>query len=455
MTSRKILYGLSVLAGVVLAGALGAAPTSIGLVAVAAIATIMVAVVLPLGALIGLWGALLPVWSVSSLDPMVFDAARLAVAIMIMVKSGREHANLWTPAVRRVAVPLGASAIGLVVFGIVSGESGTVNLGVTMLLGLIVGWMVLSRLTNPWALMNGYLVGVTLSGVVLILAGFGYSTITPQTNGGFLRLTGLSPSATLVTYQLAIGAVVAWASIHKGARSGRFVVALMVCLVAMGLSGGRGGVVALGLALLVGARWGWVRAVPAAAIALVGWIAVTLAENAGITFNTLQRFTSSGDGGDLTTGRARLFQDSLDSILTHPVLGSGLSQFEAEYGPAPHVALLTFFVAGGLLCGLPVLWAFWCIARRCLTISPKQFGAAGKAAHLILAVSIASAFLEPNGPFVGIAWTTILLLAVGITSRALEPPRITAASRALGADLTGLTSGPAVLPMSEVSRKAV
>lgn len=388
---------------------------SLSAIGLAVAITVTAGVLLPLNALIFLFAMLLPIWSIGPLDPLMFDAARAAVAMLVLVKSKPTSRPLWARDSWAVAVPLSVVGTITLTVGLARPDLDAAVTGGTMLLSVFVAWVVLARVANPWTLLNGYLIGLMLSAAVMFLTAAGFSALTPQENAGYFRLTGLSPSATLITYQMALGCVIAWAAMRRGTFRVWYVTVLVASLVAVVLSGGRGGVAALGIALIVSIRWGWFRPAPAIVLGLVGWLVTSQASAIGISINTLERFKSAATG-DQPDGRLTLFYDSLQSIVLNPALGQGLPEFESMYGGGPHSAILSFAVAGGLLCGLLILWVTVLLARRLVFTSPKPFAEAGKAGHLILAVLITDLIFEPTGPFVGVEFVTMLLLAVSLTS---------------------------------------
>ena len=371
----------------------------------------------PLGVLIFVWGALLPIWTVASVDPLVFDALRFGLAGVIFIKGIRQPRAVWSGSARRIAVILAAVGALVGAIGLLRPEAQAATTGLTMVLGSVISWIVLTRITQPWALLNGYLAGTALSAIVLVLAGFGYPTVTPLDFAGYARLSGLSPSATLVTYQMALGVVVAMAAVGRKSARPAYVLLGLLSLFALLLSGGRGGIVALALVALVAVRWRWIRPVPAilgaAAVAgLVAW-----AVNEGVALNTLDRLTEETAGSDARTG---LFAGAMQTIVENPIVGTGFAAFEASYGALPHIALQTFFILGGIACGIPILWVFFLLVRRLAVVNPRPFGHDGFAGHMILAVFMATVFLEPTGPFVGAAFVTLLLLGVSLTEK--RPP---------------------------------
>lgn len=371
-----------------------------------------VAFLIPLRHLIFIWGALLPIWSVATLDPVIFDAIRFSIAAVVLVRSARLPRNLWTRPAARIAVTLAIVGVLVTVIGYSRPEQTAVNTGISMVIGSIVSWIILSRLDSPWTLFNGYLLGTAASAAVLIAAAAGYQTITPLAFAGYSRLSGLSPSATLVTYQMALGVVIALAGLARRKNRLSYALVGLASLLALLLSGGRGGVVALLLVGILAVRWRWVRIGPAILAAAAVAALIAYASSRGLVLNTLLRLTA--DTGE-TDPRATLLQGGLAAIQENPWIGVGFEAFRSAYRAVPHFALVTFFVIGGVACGIPIVWAFLVLLRRILLVDPKPFGAEGQAGHMVIAVLIATIFLEPSGPFVGSAFQTLLLLGLSLT----------------------------------------
>jgi O-antigen ligase len=393
--------GISVLLTAVLVGAIGAA-------------------LMPLPGLVATLGALLPIWSIGTLSPFVFDGARLGLALAVFLKARSVGGQIWPSSTRRIALILGATGLVLVVAGAFRPDPIGLTMGYTMVLAVVTAWMALSRVNQPWQLLAGYLFGVTTSAIVLILAGLGFTALTPLADAGIHRLSGLSSSAPLVGYELAIGILIGVVGYSN--RRFRLILAssVLICLAALLMSGGRGGVAALGIAILVAVRWRWVKFMPALFVSLVGWGIVSMILDSGQTINMIARILGTGEiRPDATSGRVDLFNASLSAIAQDPIFGTGVVQFIGQQGNGltPHFALFTFYVAGGVCAAFLVLSMLLFITQRLFLKSPRRFESAGRVSYLVLAALLTMAFTEPNGPFVGTQATTLLLLVIGMSSR--------------------------------------
>lgn len=417
--------GLFMLA-VVLAVGVGAAAANNGAIAITVAvlfglaAWVTITILCPVNALVTLWAFLLPIWSVGSLDPLVFDVARMALALSVVVKT-RSSGN---KVVTRIALAIGITGAFLVLVGLSRGDAPAVTLGYTMTIASVAAWMVLSRVTDRRVIYRGYLAGVTLSAVVLIMSAAGWSVLTPLDDPGFSRLTGLSPSATLVTYELAVGVLVGICMFGRGRRVW-FAFATIACLVALLLSGGRGGVLALALALAVALRWGWVRIIPGLLLTGAAYVPLSIMSGSGFTFNTLTRLFAPSDvlSFDPKESRQYLLDISIQAALREPIAGLGMEQFYSMYLRLPHIALLTFQIAGGILPALIIFVIFMAMLRKMLFRGPQEPGGMARLGHLLLAVMTVQILLEANGPFVGTEGVALLMLALSsVAPTTPQPP---------------------------------
>lgn len=413
----NVKLGIGIVVAIAILFGLLATPPSVQIAAIGFFTLLMISALMPLRALVLLWAALLPIWSIGTLDPLIFDVARVLLAVVIGMRSSKLAGGLWTKTVMRFTFALGFVGATLLIVAWTRDDQATMTTGVTILISVASAWLVLRRTSDPWLIFDGYMAGAAASATVLMLSALSIVNLSPQVDAGILRQTGLSPSATLVTYQLALAVVFAWAGFARRKHRVMHLLVGLLCLAALAFSGGRGGVLALALALIIALRWGWVRIFPMIALGVIAWGGIVLAERSGLTVNTLQRLLDSSQSGQPDL-RAAITDAAIAEVIAEPVTGPGLAYFHETVGSLPHFALLTFFIAGGILCGTIIIAVTTVIAGRLIFVSPRLSGPAGKAAHLGGAVLLVSVFLEPWGPFVGIEFTTILLLTIAVTSSA-------------------------------------
>lgn len=406
---------LAVVVGAALLARVAVESTASVVAAAVILAFLIVGLTARPAALTSALAALLPIWSVGSIDPTLFDLARYALVVAILFRVAPHADATRTRSVRIWGAWLAATGLGVATVSLARSDHAGLVVGYTTLLGAIAGVVVVNRLDDIQPFARGYLAGATLSAVVLILGAAGHPTITPNTNAGFFRASGLSASAVLVSVELSLAVACAlW--LFRGSRH-RLVVALagLTCLVAMMASGGRGGVAGLIVATLLATRWGYIRGRHFVALIMLAALGVWLTARQGVVFNTVDRFSNPGTGATFGTGRGLLLDDALYATVQHP-LGMGLSQFRALYGQSPHVALLTFAVAGTALAGLVVTVMAVRLGSLSFAVRPSNL-----LAPLLVGNLVAWALLQPNGPFMGLEGAAWLLLAV----REMQPTTAT------------------------------
>lgn len=359
-----------------------------------------------LSSVVLVWAALLPIYSIGPVPPVLFDVARYGLAAAIGVRGLMlppqprwQHRRWWVVALLVLGVWLAVAGYSL-------SDPRDTRLGVTILLSVGTATFALMRLPNLRPVLNGYAAGAVASSVVLVASAAGSgaaAALVPIDDSGFMRHTGLGSGATSVASELAVGAVIlgVFAVEQRRGRVWRMIAAV-TCLAGVLLSGGRGGlamVLAAGLWLLLRGRLRPVAVVTTIAFALAagGWLA-----QQGIALNTLERLTgATTQQYGFTTGRvdlnARALQVTFDGFLPE-----GTTQFLLFNYSTPHFAPLTFGVAGGVpafAIGLVLVLALF---RELIRDRPTV--AVG-----ILAALAAYTLVEPLGPFVGLSSVTLLL----------------------------------------------
>lgn len=360
------------------------------------------------------WAALLPIWSLGPLPPVVLDVARtvLGGVIFIRAMSAKAEPNR---ALKPWAVPIVVVATLLTVLSFWRGES--VTGGVFQMASVLVVSAALWRLPSMWPVLVGFAVGASISGAVVVMSALGVgavSLLVPNSDPGFYRYTGLGTSAPRVSTEFAAAAVIWWCALSgRVCRTLVGMAGIAVSLIALMLCGGRTGLLGLGLALALIVVRRWLR--PALAISLaaaVGAAAYWLSGRS-VAFNTLDRLAmSSTASGGLTTGRLALIPEAWEEFLRSPVFGPGASDFVARYGAVPHFPPLSYAVTGGVVAAGIVLFLTFRLltltaANRGRSTSPLQ-----RVGCLLAAVLVAPALLEPDGPYLGVEMLTLLFAAV-------------------------------------------
>lgn len=383
--------------------------------AVALAATALLTTAARLSLVLFTLGALLPIWSIGPIPPIVFDLARYGVACVLILR-------LWIakPTTNRSVLPwcwpLLVAGTLITLFSWWRGE--TPIDGALMLGSVALAWAVMYRVDDPWPLFIGFASSATISGAVLLMSATGASPalwLVPNQDPGAGRLTGLSSSAIRVSIELAV-AVAVWITVYRQRRHRTAaVVALLVVVFALLVSGGRTGLLGLTLAAIIAVYRGWIRLMIAAITAVIGWVVVRRDDQA-LTYNTLDRITGFAPSGtgDFTSGRTRLLEEAWKQWLTAPFTGPGPS--------AAHVAAMYAASLGGLLAGLLIAWltiklGVLVTSRRAL--ESRHPGA--PAAVMTASILLVTALLEPYGPFFGFNFTLLTLASVAVLSSKFGP----------------------------------
>lgn len=366
------------------------------------------------------WGALLPIWSVGTLPPLVFDTARFGLGVVIALRAAVLHRDVRHPSIALWAKPLLVAGFLLVITAWWRGEAPTH--GLVMLASLACVTIALRSLPAGWPLLAGFVTGTTISAIVLILGAFDVSAVallSHNTNPGFARLTGLGTSAARVSLEFAIAALLCWALLDGKVR-GRLLPAISgaICLVALLLCGSRTGAAAMGCALLVMLIKRWVRPLFVTGFAFVmAGVLIWIARNGSAELNTFERLTAAGvNQGDFSSGRVALVGESVRAFVASPWLGMGIGPFTLQYGAFPHLPPLFFAVGAGVVAGLIVLTLSLRMVHMMFSSQPGTPTPLEKAGRLVNAALVASILLEPTGPFVGMELLTLLLFSALLVS---------------------------------------
>ena len=172
----------------------------------------------------------------------------------------------------------------------------------------------------------------------------------------------------------------------------------------------------------------------------------------GVSINTYARLIGaegrSRGSEDFSGGRLSVVPDAIREIVDHPVLGYG-ARFAEAYGVWPHSPVLSFGISAGIVAAALTL-ALSIRLMFSLAQSMHSDASERRVAFLVLAVLLASVVVEPDGPFVGLETTLLLLLALvqvgGGESKMLDSPAIRSEPRyplpPASPDMTHVRTGP-------------
>ncbi|MFY1701398.1 O-antigen ligase family protein [Micromonospora sp. WMMA1923] len=388
---------------------------------------------IPVNAVVVLWGAVLPIYATSGVQTQFFDAARVGCAVVVLLRTRPSGTTTGWRNARSWLFLVGLLGCYVAVVGLLHGDTKTPTLGVSMVCSVLVAAVAARRAGLGGQILLGYAIGVCCSASVVLLQALDLPNParSMKFNG---RLWGLGSNAPRVSLQLAIGCVLllvrglgAKPVIQLAAFSG-----MAVCFSALLAVGGREGIAALACALVVIMcqrllRW-WQLVTGAGVLAA----AAVVISAVGIEMTTIDRFSdpymgSEPGSGDFTTGRAALLGESLTAFSRHWLFGIGTDQFQILYNysgrfhgaTTPHVAPLTFAVAAGIVGGAIATYLFFRLAHLVFTSTTRPGDARTATAGAVGAALLVSALLEPTGPFQGVELTVLSVLAVTVLSERL------------------------------------
>lgn len=406
-------------------------PVSYAVAATFAAAMVLILALLPPTWTLGIWGFLLPIWAVPRTEPAYFDAARVLVTILIVVRSmpqNSEHpGGLWKAKVLSWVAPILALGTIVLFLSLAREDSRGIPLGRNMIIAALIVCAVLFCTRDVRSVLAGYFVGVTASASILILQALKIADLSPQDAPGYFRATGLAPSSTLVSIELAIGLILGLSALGAGRRLARIsMVPTALIFIAILLSGGRVGVAGLLVSLLLAAFAGWIRLYLVVVLGALIAVAIWIGESLGIDLFTLDRLLNGSPQSmqtDYGSGRAALNGEAIDSIRSNWLEGSTLDQFVNQNGASPHSPVLVFGVVAGvaglILCVCLTIRILYRMARR-----PAVSSATARSCYLILGVLFASIILEPDGAFVGVQMNFMLIASMCVLGEG-EAPSIT------------------------------
>lgn len=358
-------------------------------------------------------GFLMPLTSVPGVHYAYIVAARLLLTLLIAARWSADTPSAVTPYVRQILIPIGV--LGALVGGlaVMRSDHTGISTAESMIESAIVASILARRSRILPGLAAGFVIGASASAIVALLQG---SSGVGGGGGIVSRYIGLSSSSTRVSYEYAIALLII---VFVKPRSGLVLSLPRICVagllsVALALSGGRGGLLALGVGLLVVSTSASPVARRARAVTLAFGGIVFGAVASGVKVPVLDRIvgsagTSGGASVGFSNGRSGLLSDAFGIISSHPFTGFGIDQFTTKFGVEPHAAVMFFGVAAGWVgfaIALALVLRVWMAA-----LIPRRTDRASALAIGILAVLAVRSVLEPTSPLVGVE--EVSLVAVG------------------------------------------
>lgn len=363
----------------------------------------------------GLLGLLMPLTAVPGVPYNVIVVARFALCVVILM---RWPADQPTPAIRQARQLLILIGIlGLLVggFSVSRSDHSTTSVALTMVESVVVAWILSDRLGVTTHLATGFVIGASASAVVSVYQW------THHIHGGdalVARYVGLSSSSTRIAYEYAIAFLIVALSAPRGAASSIFVRGGLsaLLLAALAASGGRGGLLALGLGLVVVSKAVGRTARRARGTLILFIIVAVFVLEARGNISVVDRIlgpagTYRGANVGVTNGRSSLWRGALSVLGDHPFSGIGIDNFIARYGDTPHAAPIFFGVAAGgvgFLIALVLVFQVWRLSLSTIATRTR----ATSLATGILAVLAVRSVLEPTAPLVGMEEVSLLAIMV-------------------------------------------
>lgn len=354
---------------------------------------------LPTSAMLFVLGFLLPIHQIAGVPVLMLDLARYALAFGLILKF---RPNPRRRTLRPYEIALIIAALWIVTLALGRSDPLSLTTGGVMVVSTIIAWMLWSRGLVAKPLWIGFVTAAALNSIIVILQSIGINLpITPDRFAGYGRHIGLAANAPLLSFELAVAAVLAFlisGTVTRIAAQSLVLVGLLMC-------GGRGGLVALAAALFVVLAFSQRHRKVALALTSMGAIVGLGLLTTSTTLATVDRFIqASATSTDSSSGRVALLESGLREFLNAPMFGLGLSSFVDKYGTTPHVAILSFAIAGGVV---PAI----CVAFVLGTVLRGAWHERGNTTVALPSITIFAVWiiLEPTGPLVGLLG--LLLLA--------------------------------------------
>ncbi|MFS2242856.1 hypothetical protein [Microbacterium sp. OR16] len=372
-----------------------------------------------------LLGLVLPIDTVTGVPPILFDLLRygLAIVIVLSARSRPRGRNLNTLLSFVTLLLMTSGALAIVKSIVFDSDLFT---GAVAFVSPLAAFLVVRKMYHHRWIMLGFVAGCALSAIDIILQVNGLPYLGVPSDWGF-RYSGFSFSSTKVAPFLAVALCVvitrwAWAEQRAVLR----VLLATPLLVALFFSQGRVGVAGLLAALTVFGLTILARR-PLAGLGLL-LVGIPALHFSGVFSALLDYVLRSDVPGvtDLSSGRGIRNSAAWDAFSAGGLLG--VDPATRQY-LNPHIAPLTSGVDVGP-------FGFFATSVVCLFLAYMMFFASKRIPmvfRMIAAVALATAFIEPNGFFVGFSGTLLVALCfaqfahMGETSNGWAGPAGTAA----------------------------
>lgn len=368
-------------------------------------------VILPYRVLLLLFGFVLPIDIISTLSPETLDLIRYGLALLVVLRSKDMRGHLKFRTVSWVAgLLLIAGLVGLVKALISSSSFETYLIAV---ISVLVAMFVAKSATNISQILTGFSFGMVASALDIIAQASGLPHLGENSEYG-IRISGFSFNSTTAAPFLAVAICVLVlrrnsSDGHKASKWSWIIRGASVVVLASGLllSGGRGGIAGLALALSVVGLSGLRRRPLLAAILMISaTVLVVLNRTTIVNFLTQNRTTHG-----FTSGRDVLNQQAFDAFWSGGIFGLDTN---TRLSLNPHTPILGFALDSGVI-GLSVMLTLVTLNLWFIVGKNPGFPLEHRA---IATVSFVTSLLEPTGFYVGLSKIMVFMIIASEWDRA-------------------------------------
>ncbi len=365
------------------------------------------------------WGFLIPIDFVQGVPGSILDAARYGAIVWLCVRLAPDLSTARRTVVIKFATLVAAVGVIRGTASVARMDRFAIMIAAVMVVGAATAPFVAWRVRAHRYILSGFLGGVLLSATVSLMQALDIPTLRPGNQEGN-RYPGLASTSMLITWHLAFALIVAcyFVGQRRERRVDRMLagVTIPVALIALVANGAQGGLLGLAFAGLALAAFGWRHvtlrdAVRYGALALVVLAAATVVvEVANVKTPTIDGLRGLG-GYRNETARWQVAKDGARELAEHPLVGVGRTNFEDEYGLAPHFLPLEAGVTAGVVGFVVAMYLLWCLVRVLLQ------GPVGGRPEAWLGLALGAAMFantltETGGPFTGLPRFSLLLITV-------------------------------------------
>lgn len=366
------------------------------------------------------FGLLLPVDFVTAVPGEVFDVARYAAVLWLVLRFEPDLSPEGNRYLRHLAVLIGSLAVIRGSYSLVRNDRKAMVVAFIMAAALACAVLLGRRVAAHRHIVGGFLAGMCLTSVVAIMQALDVTTLREGNQEG-VRFPGLASSTALLTWQLAFALIIAISFLVTPTTGERDRItawaAIALCAVALVVCGAQGGLLGLAaagvFALAAALRrrilsWHSARRFLLAGIAAVVVLTVVVVA-LGVQTPTIGGLNDSDHVNE--NARLQVAKDGFHEMLQHPVTGMGDTRFYDRYGISPHFLPIDFGVTAGLLGFAVAAYLLGWVLSIALRGPARPTPSAWLGFALVSAIS-ANTLTEAGVPFAGLSRVTLLAIAI-------------------------------------------